>query len=91
MLVAAIGPKEQFHGMLLLACVISLGLLGIGVIVALGVARRRHWQRLEDRAKRDCAPPAVDPWTEAGRRMAVPQAPHAGETEGSGEDDLTRP
>lgn len=71
---AAIDPKAQFHGLLLLACAISLGLLGVAMIVALGVARRRHWRRMQDGDKRKTAAPPVDPWKEAGRRMAVPQA-----------------
>ncbi len=69
---AAIDPKNQLHGALLLMSIITLGLLGIGMVVGLGVTRRRHWARLKEEHRKQAATPEVDPWEEAGRRMQVP-------------------
>lgn len=74
-LLAELDPASQTRGMLLLACIVGIGLVGIIVIAGLSIARHRHWQRLRREQKHQSEAPPVDPWEEAGRRMAVPDSP----------------
>lgn len=83
---AALSPESQLHGALLLAGIIALGLLGVWMIVGLGLARRRHWRRMEEEHRPVKKEPPVDPWEEAGRRMEVPK--ESPETEKNDEINL---
>ena len=90
-LFAAITPQEQAHGMLLLICALCLGLLGIGIMVGLIIARRRLWRRMQADAKRKAQVAPVDPWFEAGRRMDVPPEDSGDLSPESNPDTFTQP
>ncbi len=70
-LATALPPQNQLHGALLLMGILTLGLLGIGMVVGLAITRRRHWARLKEERRKQAAAPPVDPWEEAGRRLQV--------------------
>lgn len=70
-------PAVPARGIMLLACIIGLGVVGIATITGLAIARHRHWQRLRAEQKRQAENPPVDPWEEAGRRLRVPDTAEA--------------
>ncbi|MEX0775188.1 MAG: hypothetical protein WD042_05680 [Phycisphaeraceae bacterium] len=66
-LLLAVDPVSQGMGLLLLVFITILGLLGIVLLVTIGLAWRRHMQRLARQRKREHFMPDI--WQTGGDRL----------------------